>query len=228
MSTQQNYFKKIPLFSHFPVSALKKVKKIFEVKKYPAGSIIFSENTKGDSLYLILSGLVKIFRSSATGSAQKTLAILKENEFFGEMALFNQGGRSASAKAITEVEAISCKRNDFLNLLSDYPQTSFVIISLLAERLREADKQISALTFQNALGRTAIILCDLAEKHGEKKYDGIHINIELTHQDLAELAGTAREVITKIMSTFKKSGCIKFEDKRLVLTNIKKIKGWIY
>lgn len=221
-------FRKISLFSHFPAVAIKKVKKIFQDRKYSTGLTIFSENTKGDFIYIIVSGLVKIFRSSATDAASKTLAILKKNEFFGEMALFDHAGRSASAKAITDVQVVACKRNDFLELLSEYPQTSLVIISLLASRLRDADKEISALTFQNSLGRLAMILCDLSEKHGTKTPGGVLINIELTHQDLAEMAGTAREVITKIISTFKKSKCIRFEGKRLILTDIKKIKDWIY
>ncbi|PIU82812.1 MAG: hypothetical protein COS68_07350 [Elusimicrobia bacterium CG06_land_8_20_14_3_00_38_11] len=224
----KQYYKKISLFSHFPKNAIKKVQKIFKVRNYSAGSIIFSQNSKGDYIYIIVSGLVKIFRSSDTGAALKTLSILTKNEFFGEMALFDHAGRSASAKAITDVEVVACNRNDFLELLSEYPQTCLVIISMLASRLREADKEISALTFQNSLGRTAMILCDLAEKHGVKKNKDILIDIELTHQDLAEMAGTAREVITKIISTFKKANCLKFDNKKLLITDIKKIKGWIY
>ncbi|MBN1383416.1 MAG: Crp/Fnr family transcriptional regulator [Elusimicrobia bacterium] len=220
--------KKASLFSHFPPNAMRQVKRIFKSKKYHQGTLIFSENTKGDYIYVIISGLVKIFRTSDTASALKTLAILKKNEFFGEMALFDHAGRSASAKAITNVEVVACKRNDFLELLSEYPQTSLVIISLLASRLREADKEISALTFQNSLGRLAMTLCDLAEKHGTKTSRGTLINIELTHQDLAEMTGTAREVITKIISTFKKEKCVKFEDKKLLVTNMRKIKRWIY
>jgi len=183
---------------------------------------------KEDYLYIITSGLVKIFRLSATGSATKTLAILKKGEFFGEMALFDAAGRSASAKAITDIDVIACKRNDFLNLLSKYPQACLVIISMLTMRLREANKQISSLTFQNSLGRFAIILSDLADKHGVKKDKGILIDIELTHQDLSEMAGTAREVVTKIISTFKKSKCLEFSKKRILITDLEKIKGWIY
>ncbi|MBI5574159.1 MAG: Crp/Fnr family transcriptional regulator [Elusimicrobia bacterium] len=220
--------KKIALFSHFSKNAMKKVQKIFKVRNYSAGSIIFSQNSKGDYIYIIVSGFVKIFRSSNTGIALKTLSILKKNEFFGEMALFDNAGRSASAKAITDVEVVACSRKDFLELLSEYPQTCLVIISMLASRLREADKEISALTFQNSLGRLAMILCDLASKHGVKKNKDILIDIELTHQDLAEMAGTAREVITKIISTFKKANCIKFDGKKMLITDIKKIKGWIY
>ncbi|MDD5686388.1 MAG: Crp/Fnr family transcriptional regulator [Elusimicrobia bacterium] len=224
----KDHFKEITLFSHFPAAALKKVSKIFKIKKYSADSIIFSENTKGDSIYIILSGLVKIFRSSESSSAKKTLAILKKNEFFGEMALFDHAGRSASARAITNVEVFACERNNFLKLLSEYPQSSLVIISLLASRLRKANREISSLTFQNALGRFAMVLCDLAEDHGTKIRGGILINMDLTHQDLAEMTGTAREVITKIITTFKKTKCIKFEGKQIIITNLKKIKGWIY
>ncbi|OGS46282.1 MAG: hypothetical protein A2539_02855 [Elusimicrobia bacterium RIFOXYD2_FULL_34_15] len=224
----QEYFKDILLFSNFPSAAMKKVKEIFKEKKYSSGSLIFTENSKGDYLYIITSGLVKIFRLSATGSATKTLAILKKGEFFGEMALFDAAGRSASAKAITDIDVIACKRNDFLNLLSKYPQACLVIISMLTMRLREANKQISSLTFQNSLGRFAIILSDLADKHGVKKNKGILIDIELTHQDLSEMAGTAREVVTKIISTFKKSRCLEFYKKRILITDLEKIKGWIY
>jgi len=223
-----NFYRNLPLFSYFPKSALPKARKIFNVKKYNANSIIISQNAKGDYLYIVVSGLVKIYRTSETGSVRKTLAILKRNEFFGEMALFDHSGRSASALAITDVEVIACKRNDFLKLLSKYSQSCFLIISLLVSRLREADKQISSLTFQNALGRVAIIIGDLCERHGLKNSRGILIDMDLTHQDIAEMAGTAREVVTKIISVFKRAQCLKFEGKRMTVTNLRKIRGWIY
>ena len=203
----KNLFEELSLFSYFPHSALPKVKKIFKLKKYPARSIIISQDEQGDYLFIVVSGLVKIYRTSATGSIKKTLAILKRDEFFGEMALFDRSGRSASAVAVTDVEVVTCRKNDFLRLLSKYPQACFAMITLLVSRLREADRQISSLTFQNALGRVAIIIGDLCEKHGVRKTGGTVIDMELTHQDLAEMAGTAREVVTKIISVFRRSGC---------------------
>jgi len=224
----ENLYRDLSLFTYFPESALRKVKKIFKYRKYPANSVIISQDAKGDYMYIVVSGLVKIYRTSETGSVKKTLTILKKNEFFGEMALFDCSGRSASAMAITDVEVVTCKKNDFLKLLSKYPQTSLLLITLLVSRLREADKEISSLTFQNALGRIAIILSDLCKKHGVRKSGGILIDMELTHQDLAEMAGTAREVVTKIISVFKRAKCLRFEGKRITVTNLRKIRGWIY
>lgn len=224
----EQLYKCPPLFSYFPKSALPELKKIFRFKEYPAQSVIISQNAKGDHLYIVISGLVKIYRTSATGSAKKTLSIMKKDEFFGEMALFDHSRRSASAVATTDVKVVACRRNDFLKLLSKYPRTCFFIISLLVSRLREADKEISSLTFQNALGRLAIIICDLCGKHGVRKPGGIMINMDITHQDLAEMAGTAREVVTKIISVFKRAGCLELEGKRITVKNLKKIRGWIY
>ncbi|OQA91933.1 MAG: cAMP receptor protein [Elusimicrobia bacterium ADurb.Bin231] len=228
MVSDDSCFEKISLLTYFPKTAGKYIKKIFKYKKYPANSLILTQNASGDNLYIVISGLVKIYRSSETGAVKKTLVILKNDEFFGEMALFGHSCRSASAVAVTDVEVLTCRKNDFLKVLAKYPHACFLIISLLVSRLREADKQISALSFQNALGRVIMILSDLSEKYGVKKSSGCAIELDLTHQDLAELAGTAREVVTKIVSNLKKTGCIKISGKRITVTNMRKMKRWLY
>ena len=97
-----------------------------------------------------------------------------------------------------------------------------------SSRLRRANKEIEALSFNNVLGRIAQILLDLANRYGKKTEEGLRIEMELSHKELAEMAGTAREVISRVISRFKRIGCIKFADNKIIITDHEKLKGWIF
>jgi len=98
----------------------------------------------------------------------------------------------------------------------------------LSARLRHADRQLSLLAFQNVSGNLAATLLDLAQTHGRDVPEGVKIDIELTHQEIADLVGTAREVVTKIINDFKRDNCVSFEGRYCIILNEEKLKAWIY
>lgn len=222
------FLKKVPLFSKLHRKALEKIARITRPRRYKSGQMILKENERGNSLFMIVSGMVKIYSSSRSNAARKTLALLRRGDFFGEMALLDHEARSASALALSDTETLTSSRRDFGMILKNNPSLCMDIMSTLASRLRDADKQIGSLTFQNILGRVAVVLLDLASRHGVKKIDGIEIGLDLTHQDLAEMVGTAREMVTKVISRFKRSCCVKLSGRRITVTDIEKLKSWIY
>ncbi len=221
------FLKKIPIFSRVSKPELEEMSKITEMKKFKKDDLIFSEGEEGESMFLIISGLIKVFKTS-TGGQIKTLDMLGKGDFLGEMAILDKEIRSATAAAIENTEVMVLKKRVFEKHIKTNPIVSLKIMQALCARLRKADKDIEALSFQNVLGRVAITLLNLAKKYGVKTENGIKINIKLTHQELADMVGTAREMVSRTLLNFKKNKCIDIDGRYIYITNMKELKELIY
>jgi CRP-like cAMP-binding protein len=220
--------KRISLFTRLSRADLDSVARIAKIRETKKNETIFSKAAVGDTLYVVMRGRVKIFGVSSTGKA-KTFAFLEPGDFFGEMALLEKGDRSASAKAVMPSALMTIHRRDFQNLLRRRPGMALAILHTLCRRLRRADREIEALSFNNVLGRLARILVDLSDRYGRKAGQGrVAIQMQLSHQDLAEMAGTAREMVTRILNRFRRTGCLEMNGKSITLTDVSKLHGWIY
>ncbi|MDI6756830.1 MAG: Crp/Fnr family transcriptional regulator [Endomicrobiia bacterium] len=218
----KDILKKIVLFRRLSERDLDKIKSIGKFRNYKPGEIIFGENTSGNALYIVLSGVVKIF--TQTGLKKKTLAYLQAGEFFGEMSLIDLKPRSASAVALENCELMVIEKKEFNRLLSRDVNIVLNIMRTLTLRLRTADQEIERLAFSSLTGRLAKTLVDLVTKHSKPCHGGYRILIRLSHQDLADFTGTSREMISKQLNNFKRLGYIKTEKKALIVLGIKELK----
>ncbi|OGS20100.1 MAG: hypothetical protein A3J83_04500 [Elusimicrobia bacterium RIFOXYA2_FULL_40_6] len=215
----------VKLFSGFSNNDLSKISKISKRKFYAKHKKIFSENTLGDSLYVIASGTLKIF--GQTKHRKKIFAYLGPREFFGELALFGKRKRSASAETTTDTELIVIRRQDFMNILKKHPNICLNLISVIANRLRLADKEIELIAFQDVFGRIIKIFLTLSKKYGKNTREGKKICLPLDHKEIAELAGTVREMAARVCSRLRRMNCIDYKGKNIVLKDEKKLKELI-
>jgi CRP/FNR family transcriptional regulator, cyclic AMP receptor protein len=220
-----NYLKKVPFFAEFKKADLKLLSKITKIARYKTGEIIFDEDKPGDKLYIVSRGRVKIFACSR--GRKKTLAYLEKNEFFGEMSLLDMGLRSASSLALVECELLVIGKKDFKELLFKYPRISFQVMKTLSKRLRKADQEIESLTFANVLGRIASMLVDFCAKYGEPVSSGTKIKMPLSHKEIAELTGTGREMVSRVLNRFRRLDCIAFSGRHIIVMKPDKLRGWI-
>jgi len=216
------FIKKVPFFSEFSETSLKKLCGIGKLKKYESGRRIFDQGTPGDRLYIVFSGRVKIFAES--GPRIKTLAHLERGEFFGEMSLLDEQPHSASSMAMEHTELLVLTKKDFSSLIAKNPEISLQIMKTLSKRLRQADKEIEALTFGDVLGRIASTLLQLAAKYGEITEDGCEIKMPLNHRDIAEIAGTGREMVSRTLSRFRRLKLINYNESSLRVIDAQKLK----
>ncbi len=224
---RREVLKQVPLFANITAKDLNLIAKNTIERKYPKGSYLFFENEEGNSLYIVVSGLVKIFKSDQTGRT-KTLAYLKEGDFFGEMAMLDEQKRSASASVLEDSVVLILNRSDFQMEILNNPLIALRLMQAISSRLRSADKQIEDLTFRNLPGRVASAIIELSKKHGIKTAAGqVKIDLKLTHQELAEMIGTAREVVTSILNDFRKAKCIAIEEKHIIIIDLKELRSWI-
>ena len=225
MTEIKDFLKNVILFKGLPAAQMEKVQKLITHKVLPKYQIIFEEGEAGETLYIIMSGLVKISKEASDGRV-KTLALLKAGEFFGEMSVLSDEGRSANAETLTDAELLLIGKADFEALLDKNPGISVAIIRTLIERLTDADRQIKNLALGNSRAKIADILLLLSQDFGDKSEDGTKVNIRLTHQELADLAGLARETTTKLLNEFVKDEAILLKDREIEILNTEKLVQW--
>ena len=206
---------------------LRQIQKIAKVRNFSRGEQIFSKEDSGSSLFIVLQGRIKIYATSRTGRI-KTFAFLDRGDFFGEMALLEGNTRSASAMAVQDAGLLIIHKRDFKRLLQSDSSLTLKLLRTLSERLRRANQEIESLSFQNVLGRVIRTLFQLSKKYGRRTQGNrIRIQTPITQQELAELAGTARELVTRALGSLKRMGCISEQDGRILLTDPEKMKSWI-
>jgi CRP/FNR family cyclic AMP-dependent transcriptional regulator len=189
--------KRVPLFSQLNEDDLDKIRNLCVTQHYVKDQIILIEEEAGNTLFLIQKGRVKVSRMSDDGR-EVILSILEPGDFFGELSLIDGKARSASVTAIEDSEVLMLRRGDFLGVLSDYPQISISLMKELATRIRKSDTQIKSLSLQDAMGRVASSLIMLAEDHGRVRKNEVIIPKIPLQQDLANMAGTSRETISRV------------------------------
>lgn len=164
-------------------------------KRIPAGTVLFSEGDKGEEMFILQSGKVKI--SKKIRGVEKTLATLEKGEFFGEMAILNDKPRSASAETIEDSDMLVIDRKTFETLLRSNVEIAIRFIKRLADRLREANDQMEALMIRDNTSRLVNIL---AKQVREGKGGAVAVGIE----DLGGMAGIdgsqARMILEKLAS----------------------------
>lgn len=221
----RDFLKEVILFKDLPAKELDKVAKLFGQQAFPKYTVIFEEGAPGDLLYIIKSGVVKISKESSDGRV-KTLALLNAGEIFGEMSVLSDETRSANAETLTEAVCAVIKREDFQGLVEKNPSISLHIIRTLIDRLIQADRQIKNLALGNSRAKIADILLQLsAEFGGEGGPD--KVGVRLTHQELADLAGLARETTTKLLNEFVKDDSIILKDREIEILDKKKLQQWV-
>jgi CRP/FNR family cyclic AMP-dependent transcriptional regulator len=212
--------KNIPLFSVLADEELDAISRLAVTRNYPKNSIIINEGDHTDSLYVILSGKVKIF---LTDDQQKEVivAIQREGDYFGELALLDEAPRSASVMTMEPCSLLIVSRGAFERHLANDPKLAISLMRGLAARLRATTENVKSLALLDVYGRIARTLLQFA-----KEQDGHHvIDDRLTHQDLANMVGASREMVSRIMKDLARGGYIKTEGKRITIKE-KLPPGW--
>jgi len=219
------YLQKIPFLRQVPGKDLNRILRLAKLKTYKKGEVIFRQEESGNHLFVVASGLIKIYVSSST-KRRKTMAILKAGDFFGEMALLDGQVRSANAMVLKPSAILMVHKNDFKRLLLSDPKLNFLVLRTLSERLRRANEQIQALLFKNVHGRVVKTLVEMAAG-GKKENGGVVLAQPMTRRDLAEIVGTTREPVTRSLSMLKRAGLIEYRDKDIVIKDLARMKALV-
>jgi CRP/FNR family cyclic AMP-dependent transcriptional regulator len=202
----------VPLFSSVPDEQLRALATVVTRKSVTRGATIMVAGDQTDSLYIILSGRLKVMMSDAEGK-EVILSILGPGEFFGEMGLIDDSPRSASVLAIEPCELLSIAKRDFNKCLADNFEMAMAVMRGLVRRLREADRKIGSLALLDVYGRVARLLLDMADTVDGQKM----VTKRLPKQDIAKMIGASREMVSRVMKDLQLGGYIEMRGSTIVL-----------
>jgi CRP/FNR family transcriptional regulator, cyclic AMP receptor protein len=224
LSEAMEFLRSVPFFSELNPTELEKIVKVGIRKKYKKGSIILLEEETGAALFVIMAGSVKIVRTG-DGGREVILSILGENDFFGEMSILDGLARSASVIAITKTELFMIHQRDFLKVLREVPEVAIALLKELTMRLRKADAQIKSLSLKDATGRVVNTILQLADDIGTIRKGRVEIDDLPLQQDLANMAGTSRETISRVVHMFIKKGHLELRGNKLIINDYEKFRS---
>ncbi len=204
--------KSVPLFAGFPDEQLRALVSVVTRCSVPRGSMIMAAGDPIDSLYIVISGRLKVMMSEADGK-EVILSILGPGEFFGEMGLIDDYPRSASVVSIEPCELFSVTKRDFKKCIVENVEMSMTVMRGLVRRLREADRKIGSLAMLNVYGRVARLLLDMSEDVNGRKM----VTKRLPKQDIAKMVGASREMVSRVMKDLEMSGYIEVRGSTIVL-----------
>ena len=213
----------IPLFSELSDEELIEISKHTVRQIYKKDNMVLIEEEIGSTMFVILDGRVKISRISDEGR-EVILSILVDGDFFGEMSILDGQTRSANAVTLEDTEMLIVRRENFLQMLYDYPQVSINLLKELAHRLRRSDSQIKSLSLQNALGRVASTILRIADDSGTIKQGKVEIASLPPQQDLANMAGTSRETISRVIKSLNQLGYVEKKGSKLIILEYDRFK----
>ena len=204
----KDFMSSVSIFENLNDTVLEEISSLVSVREYPKGSMIILEEEFGDIVFIIKKGTVKITRVNDEGK-EVILAMLGEMEVFGEMAIIDGESRSANALAQENCELLAISSEDFINLLKNHFSVSLGLMSELAKRLRKSDQHIEALSLSDAEHRIGVSILNLAEEIGVIRKGKVTIENLPFQQDIANMSGTSRETVSRILKIF--------EDRQLIL-----------
>tara|TARA_B100002052_G_scaffold16090_2_gene12843 strand:- start:7194 stop:7871 length:678 start_codon:yes stop_codon:yes gene_type:complete len=202
-----DFLSSVSIFSDLSDSELDNIKTLCQTRKYPKNSMIILEEEMGDVVFIVMTGTVKITRVNDEGK-EVILAMLGSGEVFGEMAILDGESRSANALAQENCEVVTINREEFLNLIKTNNKVALNLMTEFAVRLRKSDQQIEALSLDDAEHRIGVSILNLAEEMGVIRKGSVTVENLPYQQDIANMAGTSRETVSRVMKIFEERGLI--------------------
>ena len=184
----------------------------FAMASFRKGELIYSPYDRGEALFVIESGRVRLFRSASDGR-QVTLAMLDPGSSFGQISVLDDLMHDAYAETMADSVVRVLRVSDLERAIAQHPRVALNLMRSLSERLRTAEDQIESLAFRPVPARLAAKLLELMDRYGRVTPTGIRIDERFTHMQLAEMIGTSRETLTKVLNELRDEGLIDVRER---------------
>jgi CRP/FNR family transcriptional regulator len=213
MSNKLEFLKLSPFFVGFTPDRLEAVsQRVFE-KNLARGEMALNEGAESGALYFVAEGVVKLFKTSAEGKEQ-ILNLMRPGDSFNDVPMFDEGPAPANAQALGQVKLYGIQRNDLEAMLKQYPELSHNVIRVLARRIRYLISLVEDLSFRSVVSRVSKILL---ENVGAAASPGPR----LTQRDMAAMAGTAREVVSRSLKYLEEEKLIEIRGHQIAIRDRK-------
>lgn len=218
--------KRVPLFAELSEEELERVSQVAIPRRFPRDTRVFHEGDAGDACYIVREGGCRVTREHRDGRAI-TLANLGPGAIFGELAMFDGGVRSASVEAIEDTELLAVPAADMRALIREHSEMAEKLVVALTRRLRAANERISRQSFQTVPSRVAGVLRQLLADE-EMPQTEAGVTIRLRQSDLAQLAGTSRESVSRFLATLERAGVVRVGRGRVTVLEPERLRSYIF
>ena len=227
MSDVTELLKQVPLFSELSDSDLERVAQVAVPRSFPRDTRVFHEGDPGDACYIIRSGGARVTREHPDGRAI-TLANLGPGAIFGELAMLDGEARSASVESTEDLELLALPAGDVRALIRSHPEMGEKLVVALTRRLREANERLTRQSFQTVPSRVAGVLNQLLDEDGMGPQVRDGVTIRLRQSDLAQLAGTSRESVSRVLATLERAGVVQVGRAKVTVIQPDRLNAYIF
>jgi CRP/FNR family cyclic AMP-dependent transcriptional regulator len=217
---------RVPLFAELERDELDRFSRVAVPRSFPKGTRVFHEGDHSDACYIIRGGSFRVTREHPDGRAI-TLANLGPGDIFGELAMLDGEVRSASVEALSDGELLALPAVDVRGLLSRHPEITVKLVAALVRRLRQANERISRQSFQTVPSRVAGVLSQLVAEEAPWR-GGEGVTIRMNQADLAQLAGTSRESVSRFLAELERAGVVQVGRGRVTIVEPPKLRNYIF
>jgi CRP/FNR family transcriptional regulator len=222
--TKAWFIKQHPVLADLPdreIDVLDQVSESIELRRKQS---IWKAGSPANTIYLVRSGIVKLFKVSDEGR-ELTLQFLAKDALFGELAVVSDLPHDTSAEAYEDVALVAISKDDFVRVMMRHPPMALRMIKLVGERRQRLENRVESLLFRSAHARLAGLFLDLAQSFGVRDSRGVIINLKLTHKEIASLIGATRETVSFAILDLRADGLVLTEGKRVILVDEPKLKA---
>jgi CRP/FNR family transcriptional regulator, cyclic AMP receptor protein len=218
---------RVPIFAGLSEAELAFLSQRTVSRRFLAGQTVFAEGEPCAGLYVVESGHVRIFKSSAS-EREYVLSIEGPGSSVAELPVFDGGNYPASVTAVDDATLLFVSKQDFQFLCLAHPQVSLKVLRVVGARLRRLVGIIEDLSFTTVRHRLAALLLRLAKTSGKPTEAGIEITLPANNQELASQIGTVRELISRNLSRFQAEGMLTIEGRSVTVTNLKALESELH
>ena len=215
---------KVPIFCGLSESELAFLTQRTVPRSFSAGEVIFDEGAACSGMYVVESGNVRIYKSSA-GGREQVLSIDGPGSSIAELPVFDGGSYPASAAAVNQATLIFVSKQDFQALCLAHPQVALKVLRVVGSRLRRLVGIIEELSFTTVRHRLASFLLRLAQREGRKTADGLEVTLPVSNQELASQIGTVRELVSRNLSRLQAEGLVRIEGRDVTIRDTKALEA---
>src|SRR5215208_3752447 len=217
---------RVPLFAELSATELERISSVAIPRSFPKGVRVFHEGDHSDACYIVRRGDLRVTREHSDGRAI-ALATLGPGDIFGELAMLDGGTRSASVETLTDSELLGLPATDVRRVIAGHGDIAAKLIVAITKRLRETNERVARQSFQTVPSRVAGVLAQLtAEEAMPEGREGV--TVRMTQADLAQLAGTSRESVSRFLATLERAGVVSVGRGRVTVLEPRRLRAYIF
>lgn len=222
---KQGYLSEVDIFRDLAPGEVEALGRRAPMRTVPAGTVFYTPDDAGEVLFILKVGRVRLYRLSPDGKAF-TMALVESGAIFGEMAILGQGMHEGYAESLAPCVLCLMSREDVKTLLLGDPRIALRITEALGRRMLEAEQRLADFALKALPQRLATLLAGLAERQPPRLFRPGQREVALTHEQLADLAGTHRETATKVLNELRAAGLIELRRGRVLVRDVAALRAW--